>query len=316
MFKEKYSLLYQTRYCAQEDFSIAVCMNRSLKVLEFSLAMNNYEKINQKDFKTNVSNNSNIVACESNLYEIKENCTFKRYNNSINNETDLPSLLDERLDFCVCSYMRKVYVIGGQGKLQGFVYSCMCYDINSNKWTYVGSLIENRENASCAVFKGKIVVTGGYVIPYRPYGERCMSFCRSNSSESYCFHEDKWTQFSAMLQGRVDHGSVTIKDKLFVIGGDYNDSCEVLDCITSKFVFIKSLPNLKNNQSYLVSNIEAVSIGYKIYVIRKMKHTNKKDDRRTDILIYCYSDEQNACNQESNLQLEFEIFSCAKISKM
>ena len=34
MFSEKASVLYQTRYCAQEDFSIAVCMKKNIKVFE------------------------------------------------------------------------------------------------------------------------------------------------------------------------------------------------------------------------------------------------------------------------------------------
>ena len=80
----------------------------------------------------------------------------------------------------------------------------MCYDIKNEKWTKSASMITIRQNASCAVFKGEIVVTGGY----------------KRSSELYCFHENKWTQFADMSQGRIDHGTVSIGNKLFVIGGD------------------------------------------------------------------------------------------------
>ena len=81
-------------------------------------------------------------------------------------------------------------------------------------------MIESRRNASCTIFEGKIVVTGGYLIS-NDYN----SLCKLKSSESYCFHENKWTQFSDMLQGRHDHSSVTIENKLFVIGGDYKNTC-------------------------------------------------------------------------------------------
>ena len=96
MLNEKTSVLYQTRYCAQEDFSVAVCMKRSIKILELPFITNHYQKINQKGFKTNVSNNSKIVACDSNLYVVKETGTFKSYYNSSKNKKNLSSLLDKR----------------------------------------------------------------------------------------------------------------------------------------------------------------------------------------------------------------------------
>ena len=121
-----------------------------------------------------------------------------------------------------------------------------------------------------------------------------------------------WTQFSDMLQGRIDHSSVSIGNKLFVIGGFYKN--EVLDSITNKFAFIKS-PKLNSNRSYFVSSIKLVSIGYKIYVFRNMKDTNKEKYNRSDMLVYCYNKEQNALYQENDLNFECKVFSCAKVSK-
>ena len=324
MYNKNSSVLYQARYCAQVDFSIAVCMMYDIKILEDPFSLKNYGKNNQKGFKTNWSYRSKIVACESNLYKVeqdlykvKQECTFRRYNNSRKNEIVLPSLLDQRSEFCVCSFMKKIYIIGGEYNyknkniLQEIVNSCMCYDIKSNKWTYVGSLIKNRKHASCTVFKGRIVVTGGYLTPSRLYGNRVPY--RINSTESYCFHEGMWTQFSAMLLGRADHGSVSIGNKLFVIGGDRKDSCEVLDGITNKFVFINI--EYKPESLFDSNNIEAVSFDHKIYVIRE-EVFHRKHKTRYYMVIYSYNDEQNACSQEYNLKLECEMFSCAKISKM
>ena len=190
----------------------------------------------------------------------------------------------------------------------------MCYDIKSNKWTYVAPMLTNRYSASCAVFKGKIVVTGGFLIPDRLNQGKYEPFLRLSSTESYCFHENKWTHFSDMLQGRSYHGSVSIENKLFVIGGDYENTCELLDNITNKFVFIKSLPKLKDNLCRFVSNIEVVSIGYKIYVYRENLETIK-GSRRSDMFVYCYNKEQNALYQENDLNFECKVISCAKVSK-
>ena len=91
---------------------------RSIKVLEFPFTTNHYKKINQKGFNTNKSYNSKIVACDSNIYEVKESGTFKRYHSSSKNKNSLPSLLDKRSEFCVCSFMQKIYVFGGESKIQ------------------------------------------------------------------------------------------------------------------------------------------------------------------------------------------------------
>ena len=37
MLNKKTSVLYQTRYCAQKDFNIALRMSRNIKRLEFQL---------------------------------------------------------------------------------------------------------------------------------------------------------------------------------------------------------------------------------------------------------------------------------------
>ena len=169
-------------------------------------------------------------------------------------------------------------------------------------------MIESRQNASCAVFKGKIVVTGGYLILVR--NDNYNSYSKLKSSESYCLHENKWTQFSDMIQSRVDHSSVTIANKLFVIDGDYKNSCEVLDGVTNKFVFIKCL-----NRSNFVNKIEAVSIGYKIYVFRETKDANKGKYNRSDMFVYYYNKEKNALNLENDLNFECKVVSCAKMSK-
>ena len=312
MYNENTSELYQTRYCAQENFSIAVCMKRRIKRIEYPFCMSSYENSKKICVITKRRYNSKVVACGSNLFVISDSRRynmFEKYSESCGNKIGLPSILDRRSEFCVCSFMQKVYVIGGYGKMNDIsINSCMCYDIKSNKWTYIASMIDCRQNASCAVFEGKIVVTGGYLIS-NDYN----SLCKLKSSESYCFHENKWTQFSDMLQGRHDHSSVTIENKLFVIGGDYKNTCEVLDGITNKFVLIKSLTNLKY-ESYFLNNIKAVNIGYKIYVYREIQRMNKVGSR-SEMFTYCYNKEQNALNQVNDLNFECMVVSCVKMSK-
>ena len=140
MLNEKNSVLYQARYCAQEDFSVAVRKNTSLKLLEIPLSMKSYENSKQIGVITKRRHNSKIVAHGSNLFVISEsrrNIMFEKYLVSSEEKIVLPSMLDKRINFCVCSFMQKIYVIGGESKIQenssSIFDSCMCYDIKTNK---------------------------------------------------------------------------------------------------------------------------------------------------------------------------------------
>ena len=150
-------------------------------------------------------------------------------------------MLDKRSSIFVCSYMQNIYVIGGEVIFEGFsspftTASCMCFDIKSNKWTYTASMIESRYNASCAVFEGKVVVSGGRTKKYND------SVIKLKSDEAFCFHENKWTQLPDMLEERSGHGTVSMGNKLFIIGGFHTYTFEVFDSITNKFTYIESVP--------------------------------------------------------------------------
>ena len=70
--------------------------------------------------------------------------------------------IDERICYCVGSFMSKLYLIGGCIKSSGkSLSSCYSYDINSNTKNKIADLNVARYCAACTVFEGKIVVTGG-----------------------------------------------------------------------------------------------------------------------------------------------------------
>ena len=99
MFCEKTSVLYQARYCAQEDFSIAVCMKESIKILDHPFSMSNYKNSKRIDLITKRRYNSKTVAYGSNLFVISESrrsCSLEKYSKLNENKIVLPSLLDKR----------------------------------------------------------------------------------------------------------------------------------------------------------------------------------------------------------------------------
>ena len=255
----KFSDLYKARYCAQEDINLIVCKDGIIKVLEPPLNLRNFTSGKPVCTLLKTNRDSKLVVSGSNFYlfdESERKSSFVKYSKSDKNLKVFPPILDERSRFCVFSFMQKIVVIDGC-KNKETVSSCMAYNIKTNKWASIASMNESRDDTSCTVFKGKLVVTGGY---------NSKGFNRFlKSVEAYCFHENKWTQLPDMLQKRSDHGTVSIGNKMFVISRYLSNSCEVFDSITNKFTFLKTNPHVKNIDFYSLKTF-AITVGFKIYV--------------------------------------------------
>ena len=85
-----------------------------------------------------------------------------------------------------------------------------------------------RRHLACSVFGGRVVVSGGR-----------NSFGRLKTVEAYDPVGDTWENIPNMVNERICHKSVAVKNKLFVIGGYDRNSCEVFDSTTNKFTLIK-----------------------------------------------------------------------------
>ena len=169
--------------------------------------------------------------------------------------------------------------------------SCIFYDKQSNSWSSISGMMESRENAACAVFEGKIVVSGGF-----------RQFHTLNSVETYDYHENKWSNFPSMLSARRNHTAVSIRNKMFMIGNSFN-SWEVFDSFTRKFTSIKSMPELI---FYIYPN-KTVCIGYKIYFFVGEKYYSIK--------IHSYDVMENLFRFETSLNKEkTDSFSCTKVA--
>jgi len=68
-----------------------------------------------------------------------------------------------------------------------------------------------------------------------------------------------WKPLHHMNQLRVSHKSFFIQNKIFVIGGDYDMSCEVYDIKENKWSFISSYNSLLANSLYSFSSAIAIS---------------------------------------------------------
>ena len=60
------------------------------------------------------------------------------------------------------------------------------------------------------------------------------------SVEAYDYYENKWTYLPDMIEERSNHAAVSMGNKMFVIGGYDNTSCEMFDSFSKKFTNINS----------------------------------------------------------------------------
>ena len=94
---------------------------------------------------------------------------------------------------------------------------------------------QRRSDASCAVFEGRIVVTGG---------------CNRNNGilntvEAYDHIDDSWSKMPNMVESSKSHKSVAIKNKLYVVTGFGNTNSEVFDSNSNTFVLLKRSRNFR-----------------------------------------------------------------------
>jgi len=68
-----------------------------------------------------------------------------------------------------------------------------------------------------------------------------------------------WKSMHNMNQMRVSHKSFFFQGKIYVVGGDYDMSCEVFDVRENKWSFISSYNSLLSNSLYSFSSAIAIS---------------------------------------------------------
>ena len=304
---EQFSVLYQNRYCDQEDFTIAVFSGKGYgegKSNNRPFLLNNFH--NKVYFSHLPKPNDDVKAVSSGSdifvfgqFEDHSSSAVIKCSFFTNNLKKLPYLKELDLPYFVCSFMKKVFVIINR--------ACMFYDKQRDQWTSADSMIESRKEAACTVFEGKIVVSGGSrkVVRNRLREGGFVNIkSRHQSIEAYDFHENKWSSFPNMLSPRNNHAAVSIGNKMFMVGGS-SDYVEVFDSVTRKFTYIENVPKLVRIPYIFISTFEVVSIGYKIYIFRK--EYNK-------VHVHSYDVKNNHFSFKTPIEIEnVDKFSCIRV---
>ena len=228
------------RYCNQTNFDIIICGGFG----EDGYSVSKVRSINSnKKYRANVLPQlqegrkfSKVVYIKGEIYlfggldEDEEHImSIEKYSPSTNSWKTVAGMSYGCSGFSACSFMDKVYIIGGNC---GHVCSsCFEFDIKNKRCIEHSSMNEARAAAACAVFQGRVVVSGG-----KDPADQWL-----NTVEAYDHVEDSWSQMPNMIERRYNNESVAIKNKLFVVGGE-SPTCEVFDSTCGKFVLLKSPP--------------------------------------------------------------------------
>ena len=269
-YKTRSSSYYTNRYCNSEKFSIFVGED-----IESDVSGTYLHQIEENNLQTSKLYTQlpkwmvcNVICLKGELYAFcyyddKARRTrlrsFINYSPLRNTWENLDNYSNENISYyCACSFIDSIFVLGGGYDLDDDFFtitsSCFEFNVNDKKWKELSMMRDQREHAACAVFNGKIVVSGGYNFT----GDHLRSV------ESYDHISDTWTYMANMINARICHDLIAVSNKLFAIGGK-TMTFEVYDTFSEKFVALNLLPRLENDFRYF----GAYMIGRNIMVFGK-----------------------------------------------
>ena len=253
-----------SRYCNQDKFDIIVCVGKQQNSNCFNGAVQNvysFEANNFKDVTTlpkleEGKRWSKVVCIKDSIFALSVNSgslesvsSVEKYTVFSNSWETVAHMLDKRIQYSVCSFMENIYVFGGLLHKR-FLNCCSKFTPTDCSFRNIAKMTTARNLPSSAVFEGKIVVSGGN-----------NNGLYLNSVEAYDHIADAWTNMPDMIDGRWNHVTVAMKNKLFVVGG-YKATFEVYDSFSGKFILIK--PPSNRFIGNLCTQLIATSIGSKL----------------------------------------------------
>ena len=300
-FPKNSSFYYKNRYCNQDNFNVLIC--GGLFERNFSKVVRSVIQFDVKSFETTNylprmtewrSSAFKAVCVKGNIYvfggfnqDADQILHVEKYSSTNKTWKKVAVMPDSLYMYTACAFMDKIFIIGGinrQPCIDIDTNSCTQLDTNDGNWKEVNGMNEARGDPACAVFQGRLVVSGGY--------SKTSGYL--NTVEAYDVFANEWSPMANMNERTDDHKMVVVGDKLFVIPhGTY--SCDVFDNASKKFVALRC-------PFEFFRYCRVVAIGETIYVF----------DRNSSI--YCYDVNENKWSVESCGATENILgFSCVKL---
>ena len=254
------SLRPQTRYCPHHNFNITIfggedIIKREIVRNVYSISPGDLKQVKTLPGMNEGRKRCKAVCVKNELYVLggRDNDSFwinpvSKYSSSTGVWQTVAGMHDERADFCACSFMSDIFVFGGNvnSNVEGYWYgtpveinSCVKFNTTDCTWEEVAEMREAKDDASCAVFEGKLVVSGGF----SDWDVEDVEGIKT--VEAYDHVANAWTYMPDLVQGRYKHRSCAVKNKLYIISGSAH-SLEVYSSYCDKFELLKPPKNSLN----------------------------------------------------------------------
>ena len=95
-------------------------------------------------------------------------------------------MYDDRHLYCVTAFMDSIYVIGSRTHDY-----CLSFNTTNQSWRKISETLEPGFNKACAVFQGRVIVSGGFVI--NNDGNDAL-----RNVEAYDQSDDSWSKMATL----------------------------------------------------------------------------------------------------------------------
>ena len=281
------------RYCNQNNYKLLICGGQDKRLGKIVRKVQQLDGVDMKSLKNltpminerfwfqAVCLNREVYVFDGINNDYDHVRSVEKFTPTSNNWMVVTDLFDERYCYCVCSFMDKIYILGGKYENEQMANSCMQFDAKLENqpekfWKVISGMNAARWDAACADFQGNIVVSGGIDAAYNGL----------KTVEKYDVFADEWTPMSDMMSDHEGHSLVTVKNKLFVIA-DENNKFEVFDNVCKKFVFLTHASSVTYRKGLPLGEkiIFFKEFGSSVlcYDVRKDKWSEKSFEVTTDL---------------------------------
>ncbi len=198
-----------------------------------------------------------ITLCRGDVYVLggfsgrQRLCSVEKYNVREDKWVQVAPMNDKRHYLSACTLADEfIYAFGGFFGVneQEINDTIEVYDAEKNLWTKLAVRMKSPLWACCTIpiSAFEILLIGG------------KNTNRNGEVHIFNVKNKNWKSLHGMNQMRVSHKSFFFQGKVYVIGGDYDMSCEVYDVKENKWSFISSYNSLLSNSLYSFSSAIAI----------------------------------------------------------
>ena len=299
---------HTNRYCNQKMFDIIIScgydkttlphtLGKEVRLIDgesFGYAKNLAAPKHNRYYATTVYLKGDIYMFDRYDRHTGFTLPIEKYSPATNSWAEVGSLPDERECYCVAAFMDSILVFGGRDGVYNHIDSCMEFDPERATWTEAAKMNVTRAYAACAVFEGRVVVSGG---------ARWLGASTGDLKSVEAYDRGRWSFLPDMIKCRLHHNLVAVRNKLFAVGGLKSACCEVYDSASKMFVELKTRPEFFK---LYWSKVQSASIGSRIVVFCEGATT-----------VACYDlEKEEWSEQASEVFCNLWSFSCTAVPRI